>query len=105
MLMRESSDFDDSTSDDGELNEEDAPDVENHGKHIFFSKAVTDQRFIKIYQMKRKDEDRKRLKLQPKSPGKSSGKGIEIEGSGWLSDDAEIDDVIDPRFFKALRKI
>ena len=30
MLMRESSDFDDSTSDDEELNEENEPDIENH---------------------------------------------------------------------------
>ena len=30
MLMRESSDFDDSTSDDGELNEENEPDIEHH---------------------------------------------------------------------------
>ena len=65
MLMRESSDFDESTSDDGELNEEDAPDVENHGRAIFQSKSLTDQRFIKIYQIKRKDEDRKLLRLHP----------------------------------------
>ena len=30
MLMRESSDFDDSTSDDEELNEENEPDIEHH---------------------------------------------------------------------------
>ena len=30
MLIRESSDFDDSTSDDGELNEENEPDIEHH---------------------------------------------------------------------------
>ena len=63
MLMRESSDFDDSTSDDGELNEENEPDIEEHSKKIFMSKDKVDQRFIKIFKIKRRDEDRKRLKL------------------------------------------
>ena len=62
MLIRESSDFDESTSDDGELNEENEPDVEHHSSNIYFSKNLTDQRLIKIYQIKRKCEDRKKIR-------------------------------------------
>ena len=62
MLIRESSDFDESTSDDGELNDENDPDVEHHSSNIYFSKNLTDQRLLKVYQIKRKSEDRKRQK-------------------------------------------
>ena len=62
MLIRESSDFDESTSDDGELNDENEPDVEHHSSSIYFSKNLTDQRLLKVYQIKRKSEDRKRQK-------------------------------------------
>ena len=41
-LIRESSDFDESTSDDGELNEDNEPDVENHSMNILHSKNRTD---------------------------------------------------------------
>ena len=66
MLIRESSDFDESTSDDGELNEENEPDVEHHSSNIYFSKNLTDQRLIKIYQIKRKCEDRKKIRHDKK---------------------------------------
>lgn len=42
MLVRESSDLDESTSDDGELNEENEPDVEQHSSTILHSKDRTD---------------------------------------------------------------
>ena len=52
MIIEESSDFDGSTSDDGELNDENEPDIEKHSSNIFNSKQLTDQRFIKIFQIK-----------------------------------------------------
>ena len=57
MLIRESSDLDESTSDDGELNEENEPDVEQHSSTILHSKNKTDQRLLKIFEILKKYED------------------------------------------------
>lgn len=64
--MRESSDFDDSTDDDMELDIEKDPDVENHGSKIFKSTKLIDKRLVNIYSIKREKEDRKRHKLLAK---------------------------------------
>ena len=63
MLMRESSDFDDSTDDDKELDLEKVPDVENHGSNIFKSKLPKDLRLVSLYRIKREKDDRKKLKF------------------------------------------
>ena len=63
MLMRESSDFDDSTDDDKELDLEKVPDIENHGSNIFKSKMPKDQRLVSLYRIKREKDDRKKLKF------------------------------------------
>ena len=66
MLIRESSDFNDSTSDDGELNEENEPDIEQHSSTILQSEDKTDKRFLKIFQILKKytELDRQRSILQ-----------------------------------------
>ena len=49
MLIRESTDFDESTEDDFELAQENVLDITEHGKKIFNSNEIIDERLVKIY--------------------------------------------------------
>ena len=62
MLIRESSDLDDSTDDDFELEQENIIDVEKHSHTIFNSTNDADRRLVKAYQVKRWKDDYKRHK-------------------------------------------
>ena len=64
MLIRESTDFDDSTEEDFELAQENIPDITEHGRKIFKSNEIIDKRLVKIYKFKRWKEDYKRHKGQ-----------------------------------------
>mmetsp|Transcript_36842 Transcript_36842/g.48381 ORF Transcript_36842/g.48381 Transcript_36842/m.48381 type:complete len:129 (+) Transcript_36842:1286-1672(+) len=50
MLIRESTDFDDGTEDDAELDQENIEDTTNHGKKIFISHNEVDRRLLRVYQ-------------------------------------------------------
>ena len=67
LLIRESTDFDDSTEDDFELEQENVLDITEHGKRIFKSKDIIDQRLVKIYKLKRWKEDYKNHKKMTKA--------------------------------------
>ena len=72
MLIRESSDLDDSTEEDAELDEEGLPDIQQHAKKIFRSTNVVDRRLIDLYKFKRISEDRKRRKKRENIVGPSN---------------------------------
>ena len=57
MIIRESSDLNDSSSDDFELEQENVEDIEQHGRNIFFSKSIVAQRLVQAYHVKRWRED------------------------------------------------
>ena len=63
-LMRESSDFDDSTSNDEELYQENDPFFLRFDHKPIDSNSIIDNRLINLYRIKRRKEDRKRQKLQ-----------------------------------------
>ena len=63
LLIRESSDLDDSTSDDNALMQERMKDVQQYGTRVFSSRDTVDKRLVKIYRAKRKAEDRKRISV------------------------------------------
>jgi len=60
MLVRDSSDLDDSTENDMELEQENVPDVQSHSEKIFTSSNGVDKRLVKLYRTKRWHEDRKK---------------------------------------------
>ena len=62
MLIRESSDLDDSTSDDDELDQVNGFDAQQHSKSIAKSNSIVDQRIVDLYKLKRWSEDRKHHK-------------------------------------------
>ena len=62
MLIRESSDLDEDTDEDFELEMENQADVENHARTIFVSKSTIDRRIIDSYTVKRWKDDFKRHK-------------------------------------------
>mmetsp|Transcript_15901 Transcript_15901/g.20065 ORF Transcript_15901/g.20065 Transcript_15901/m.20065 type:complete len:180 (+) Transcript_15901:1292-1831(+) len=62
MLIRESSDFDESTDDDFELARENVLDITGHGKKIFNSANEVDRRLVRAYEVKRWADDYKRHK-------------------------------------------
>ena len=72
MLIRESSDLDDSSEEDVELDEEGLPDIQQHDKKIFRSTNLVDRRLIDLYKLKRISEDRKRRKKPKNIVGPSS---------------------------------
>lgn len=59
MLIRESSDLNDRTDTDDELQQENMVDIEHHSRKIFLSKEKMDRRLIYAYQTKRWREDYK----------------------------------------------
>ena len=62
MLIRESSDLDEGTDEDFELEQENVADVEEHSRTIFLSQNTVDRRLINAYQIKRWSDDFKRHK-------------------------------------------
>ena len=62
MVIRESSDLDQATDEDFELEQENVADVEEHSRTIFLSKDTVDRRLINAYQVKRWKDDFKRHK-------------------------------------------
>ena len=62
LLIRESSDLDDSTSTDDELEQVNREDVQEFGKGIAHSSGIVDRRIIDLYKLKRWKEDRKHHK-------------------------------------------
>ena len=62
LLIRESSDLDDSTSTDDELEQVNREDVQEFGKSIAHSSGIVDRRIIDLYKLKRWKEDRKHHK-------------------------------------------
>ena len=59
MLIRESSDLDEKTESDEELDQEKMQDVERHSRRIFNSNTAMDRRLIRAYQAKRWRDDYK----------------------------------------------
>ena len=72
MLIRESSDLDDSSEEDVELDEEGLPDIQQHDKKIFRSTNLVDRRLMDLYKLKRISEDHKRRKKTKNIVGPSS---------------------------------
>ena len=62
MIIRESSDLDESTEDDFELDQTNIVDIEQHSRTIFESKNAVDRRLVNSYQVKRWKDDYKRHK-------------------------------------------
>lgn len=62
MLIRESSDLDDSTSQDDELEQVNLADAQEYGKSIVHSNSIVDRRIVDLYRLKRWKEDRKHHK-------------------------------------------
>ena len=57
MIIRESSDLNDQTEDDFELEQENLLDIQNHSRTIFNSQNQVSQRLIEAYKVKRWKED------------------------------------------------
>ena len=58
LLIRESSDLDDSTSQDDELEQVNTVDAQEFGKSIVHSCDIVDRRIVDLYKLKRWKEDR-----------------------------------------------
>ena len=59
LLIRESSDLDDDTSEDCELEQGNMQDITENGLRIFKSNQAVDKRIVNIYKLKRFAEDYK----------------------------------------------
>ena len=59
MIIRESSDMDDQTEDDFELEQENMLDIQNHSRAIINSQDKVSQRLVETYKVKRWREDLK----------------------------------------------
>ena len=62
LIIRESSDLDDSTSQDDELEQVNIVDAQEFGKSIVHSCGIADRRIVDLYKLKRWKEDRKHHK-------------------------------------------
>ena len=62
MIIRESSDLDESSEDDFELDQTNVLDIEQHSRTIFASTNDIDRRLVSAYQVKHWGEDYKRNK-------------------------------------------
>ena len=67
MLIRESSDLDEATEPDFELEQENQYDIQHHSHTIFLSKDILDRRLVNAYKIKRWRDDFKRNKGKVRS--------------------------------------
>ena len=86
MLIHESSELDDSTDHDGQLDQENVPDVQNYAAKIYISKKKVDQTFVQLYETKCKHEKRNRF-------DNSQQQQYEIESFG-IKEEPPADDLV-----------